>query len=94
MVEAPLEMQKTLNIPENHFDACRAGNKPYAGNAAANTKDHFNLKGANRAPDPLPTGFTAKGIVAMTFSIIAALLGLAVISWYVPRLLPFGLGYH
>jgi len=85
MVEAPLEIQKTHTIPENHLDACRAGNLPFAGNAAANTNDHFNLKGATRAPNPLPTGFTAKGIVAMTFSVVAALLGLAVISWYVSR---------
>lgn len=83
MVEAPLEIQKTHTIPENHFDACRAGGVPYVGNAAGNAKDYLNLKGENRAPNPLPAGFTSKGIVAMTFSIIAALLGLAVISWYV-----------
>jgi iron transport multicopper oxidase len=81
MVEAPLEIQKTLTIPENHYDACKAGKVPYAGNAAANTEDFLNLKGANVAPKPLPDGFTARGIVAMTFSIIAALLGLAVITW-------------
>ena len=31
---------------------------------------------------PLPDGFKAKGIVALTFSIIAGLLGVAVIAWY------------
>jgi len=82
MVEAPMELQKTLTIPENHFDACKAGNVPYAGNAAANIKDFLNLKGANESPRPLPAGFTARGIVALTFSCIAALLGLAVITWY------------
>ena len=81
MVEAPLELQQTLSIPENHFDACKAGNVPYAGNAAANTVDFLNLAGANVAPGPLPAGFTPKGIVAMTFSILSALLGLAVITW-------------
>lgn len=81
MVEAPLEMQKILSIPENHFDACKAGNVPTAGNAAANTEDFLNLKGANKAHKPLPSGFTARGIVAMTFSCVAALLGLAVITW-------------
>lgn len=83
MVEAPLEIQKTHSIPENHFDACRAGGVPYAGNAAGNTKDYFNLDGANVAPKPLPAGFTTKGIVAMTFSVLAALIGLATIIWYV-----------
>ena len=30
----------------------------------------------------LPEGFTARGIVALVFSIIAALLGLAAVTWY------------
>jgi len=81
MIEAPLDIQKTHTIPENHFDACRAGNVPYYGNAAGNTVDLSNLKGANIAPKPLPAGFTDKGIVAMTFSVLAALMGLVVISW-------------
>lgn len=82
MVEAPLELQKTLTIPEDHFAACQAGGVPYAGNAAANTEDFLDLKGATEAPKPLPAGFTARGIVALAFSCIAALLGLAVITWY------------
>ena len=81
MVEAPLEIQKSLSIPQNHFDACITGKVPYSGNAAANTKDFLNLKGANVAPKPLPAGFTARGIVALTFSCIAAILGMIVITW-------------
>jgi len=81
MVEAPLEIQKTLTIPQNHIDTCQAAGVPYAGNAAANTKNFLDLSGANVAPKPLPAGFTPRGIVAMTFSVIAALLGLAVITW-------------
>ena len=82
MIEAPLELQKTLTIPEDHFDVCKTGGVPYAGNAAANTENFLDLRGAPQAPKPLPAGFTARGIVALTFSCIAALLGLAVISWY------------
>ncbi|KAE9372214.1 multicopper oxidase [Stipitochalara longipes BDJ] len=82
MVEAPLEIQKSLNIPLDHFDACRAANVPYAGNAAGNTIEVLDLTGANAPPSPLPAGFTARGIVALVFSCISALLGLAVISWY------------
>lgn len=82
MVEAPLELQKTLTIPQDFIAACEAGNVPYAGNAAGNTVNYLDLTGANTAPDPLPAGFTARGIVALTFSAICALLGLAVISWY------------
>ncbi|TGO56440.1 hypothetical protein BOTNAR_0223g00150 [Botryotinia narcissicola] len=82
MIEAPLELQKSLTIPENHIAACQARGVPFTGNAAANTEDHLDLKGANVAPGPLPAGFTAKGIVAMVFSCLAALLGLATITWY------------
>jgi iron transport multicopper oxidase len=81
MVEAPLDVQKSLTILQGHIDACQAGNVPYAGNAAANTVNFLDLTGANLAPAPLPDGFTPRGIVALTFSIICALLGLAVISW-------------
>lgn len=81
MIEAPLDIQKEQTIPQNHFDACTAGKIPFTGNAAGNTKDFLNLKGANRAPKPLPDGFTARGIVAMTFSVLAAVIGCAVIAW-------------
>ena len=83
MVEAPLEIQKSLTIPQDHIDSCQAGDVPYAGNAAANTFDFLDLAGANVAPKPLPAGFTPRGIIAMIFSCIAALLGLATITWYV-----------
>ncbi|RDL38450.1 uncharacterized protein BP5553_02790 [Venustampulla echinocandica] len=82
MVEAPLELQKTLIIPDDHIAACKAEKVPFAGNAAGNTDDLLDLSGANEAHAPLPDGFTPRGIVALTFSIVAALLGLAVISWY------------
>lgn len=81
MVEAPLDVQKSLTLPQNHIDACVAGNVPHAGNAAANTENFLDLTGQNMAPGPLPAGFTPRGIVALTFSCVAALLGLAVISW-------------
>lgn len=45
-------------------------------------EDLLDLRGQNTPPQPLPEGFTAKGIVAMTFSIVAAVLGMAVIGWY------------
>ncbi|KAK6609370.1 multicopper oxidase [Botrytis cinerea] len=82
MIEAPLELQKSLTIPENHIAVCQTRGVPYTGNAAGNTEDYLDLKGANVAPGPLPAGFTAKGIVTMVFSCLAALLGLATITWY------------
>jgi iron transport multicopper oxidase len=82
MIENPLELQQTLKIPDDHYKACQAGNVPTAGNAAGNTKDLLDLSGDNVSPKPLPAGFTARGIVALVFSTIAAFVGLAVISWY------------
>ena len=81
MVEAPNELQKMLKTPQDHLDACAAQNIPVIGNAAGNTEDFLNLKGESTAPAPLPAGFTAKGIVALVFSVLAAFLGMAVISW-------------
>lgn len=82
MIEAPLELQSTLQVPKNHYDVCAAGNTPVAGNAAGNTKNYLDLTGANVSPKPLPNGFTARGIVALVFSVLAALIGMAVIAWY------------
>ncbi|EKD17492.1 uncharacterized protein L3040_006607 [Drepanopeziza brunnea f. sp. 'multigermtubi'] len=82
MIEAPLDIQKSQTIPQDHFDACAVGKIPTVGNAAGNTEDFFNLKGANTAPKPLPDGFTARGIVALAFSVLAGVIGCAVIAWY------------
>ncbi|KAL9074797.1 MAG: hypothetical protein Q9157_004263 [Trypethelium eluteriae] len=82
MVEAPLVLQETLKIPDNHYQVCRDQNALTQGNAAGNTVDLLDLKGQNLPPAPLPDGFTARGIVALTFSVISALLGIAAIAWY------------
>jgi iron transport multicopper oxidase len=81
MIEAPLVLQKTLVVPQDHYDVCRAAGVPVSGNAAGNTVDLLDLKGQNESPAPLPAGFTAGGIVALVFSCISAFLGMAVIAW-------------
>ncbi|KAK1596029.1 multicopper oxidase [Colletotrichum navitas] len=81
-VEAPLDLQKTLSIPQNHLDVCAAANVPTAGNAAGNTKDFLDLTGQNTPPARLPDGFTARGIVALVFSCITGILGVLVVGWY------------
>lgn len=82
MIEAPATLQETLTIPADHYAACVASNTSYVGNAAGDSENFFDLTGEPAPPGPLPAGFTPKGIVAMTFSIISALLGIAMISWY------------
>ena len=82
MVEAPEELQSSLKILEEHTQGCKAQNLLTEGNAAGRTTDLLNLKGANLPPPRLPAGFTARGIVALVFSCLAAFIGMAVISWY------------
>lgn len=81
MIEAPLELQKTLTVPANHYEVCNASGTLTWGNAAGNTEDFYDLTGEHKPVDRLPAGFTARGIVALVFSCIAAFVGLAAISW-------------
>ncbi|KAJ9148850.1 Iron transport multicopper oxidase FET3 [Pleurostoma richardsiae] len=82
LIEAPTQMQERMSIPENHYDVCRAGGVATTGNAAGNTEDFLDLSGQNKQPGWLPGGFTARGIVAMVFSCLSAVLGIASITVY------------
>lgn len=84
MVEAPLALQQSLTIPADHLAACAANSPatPTTGNAAGNTVNLLDLSGEPSPPAPLPDGFTARGIVALVFSCIAGILGVAVVAWY------------
>lgn len=83
-IEAPLQLQTQLagKIPTDHIDSCKAQAMGYEGNAAGNTVNLLDTKGMNVSPAPLPEGFTPRGIVALTFSIVTGLLGVATIVWY------------
>jgi iron transport multicopper oxidase len=82
LVEAPADLQSALKVPQVQLDACKDLGIPTAGNAAGNTQDPLDLQGAAVSPGFIPNGFTARGIVAMVFSCVAAFLGMAVIVWY------------
>ncbi|KAF4306098.1 iron transport multicopper oxidase fet3 [Botryosphaeria dothidea] len=82
MIEAPLELQRTLQISDNHYQVCNAGNTLTSGNAAGNTVDFYDLSGENKSKAPLPAGFTARGIVALVFSCTAGFVGMGAIAWY------------
>ena len=83
-VEAPDMVREQLQgkIPEDHYAACEAGGMSYSGNAAGNTEDYLDLEDANVSVAPLPAGFTARGIVALVFSCVCGILGIAVVGWY------------
>ncbi|CAK9440230.1 uncharacterized protein LODBEIA_P43300 [Lodderomyces beijingensis] len=72
----------TQQLTENHIDICKKVGVSYQGNAAANTANYLDLSGENVQVKRLPTGFTAKGIIALVFSCVAAILGLATIAFY------------
>jgi iron transport multicopper oxidase len=80
MIMAPLEMQKTLTIPQEFKQICADQGISTVGNAAGNTEDYLDLSGQNLMVPPLPAGFTTKGYVAMVFSCVAGVLGLASIT--------------
>lgn len=80
MISSPLQMQKTLTIPEEHKKICADQGISTVGNAAGNTEDYLDLTGQNMMVPPLPSGFTTKGYVAMVFSCVAGVLGLASIT--------------
>jgi iron transport multicopper oxidase len=84
MVEAPLELQSRMTIPQDHYSACAASSPPIptAGNAAARTDDLLNVDGANVSPPPLPAGFTTRGVIALVFSVVAAFVGMFAVAWY------------
>jgi iron transport multicopper oxidase len=82
LIEAPEMIQQTHKIPQQHYDVCRAAGMPIEGNAAANTQDFLDLSGQNKQVPSLPSGFTARGIVALVFSCISAVLGMAFITMY------------
>jgi iron transport multicopper oxidase len=81
LIEAPLDLQKNLTIPQSHKDVCAAAGIATTGNAAGNTEDYLDLVGQNMEMRPLPAGFTTKGYVAMAFSCLSGGLGLVAIAW-------------
>lgn len=82
IIEAPLEIQQRITIPDDHWAACTAGNTLDKGNAAGNTQDLLDLSNQNKQLPWLPAGFTARGIVALVFSCISAALGLGFVAFY------------
>ncbi|QLQ80124.1 hypothetical protein HG537_0D01240 [Torulaspora globosa] len=84
LVEDPLAIQATASqhLTDSVQQVCRDAGIPLAGNAAGNTADFFDLTGQNVQENRIPSGFTKKGIIAMTFSCLAGILGIITLSVY------------
>lgn len=84
LIEDPLTVQSTVSqqLTLNHEAGCKAVGVSTVGNAAGFSDDYLNLKGENKQVKSLPNGFTAKGIVAMTFSCLSGILGMITIAIY------------
>ncbi|CAN3363550.1 iron transport multicopper oxidase Fet3p [Diutina catenulata] len=83
LVEDPIGMQKqeTQQLTDDSRRMCEKLNIPLNANAAGNT-DWLDLTGENKQVKDLPGGFTARGIVALVFSCICGILGVAMIAYY------------
>ena len=77
-----LSKNSSQHLTDNHKQICEKVGVSWEGNAAANSNNYLDLKGENIQVKRLPTGFTARGIVALVFSCIAAFLGIAAIAYY------------
>ncbi|GMG39588.1 unnamed protein product [Ambrosiozyma monospora] len=81
-VEDAPDIRKNQFLTDNWKDICEASDTPYVGNAANNTVNFYDLTGESVQVKELPSGFTARGIVAMVFSCIAGFLGCVMIGIY------------
>lgn len=85
-IEAPVQIRqnyKVHSIPEINLAACAAANVSTVGNGASHVNSSFtDISGMNVQQPWLPSNFTARGIVALVFSILCALISLGFITWY------------
>ncbi|KAG0073328.1 hypothetical protein BGZ89_006621 [Linnemannia elongata] len=80
IIEAPEVMSGVLTIGQTHLQHCTDLGLPFSGNAAGN--QGLDLTGQNVGPNMLPGTFTTKGIVALFFTVLSAVVGLATVIWY------------
>jgi iron transport multicopper oxidase len=81
-IEAPKQMQERISIPKDHYEVCSSAGVQTIGNAAANVKDFLDLSGQNMQPGWIPDGFTTRGVVALVFSALSAVIGIASLVIY------------
>ncbi|RLV89395.1 Iron transport multicopper oxidase FET3 [Spathaspora sp. JA1] len=84
LVEDPMGIQNdpSQQLNDNSKRICEEAGVSWQGNAAGNDVNFLDLTGENVQQAQLPTGFTARGIVALVFSCIAGILGITAIAIY------------
>ena len=82
LVEAPAQLRENPKDSPATLSCLRCRWCSYRWDAAANTENFLDLTGQNVQEPDLPPGFTARGIVALVFSCVAAFVGMGAIAWY------------
>ncbi|KAL2017206.1 hypothetical protein VTK56DRAFT_2413 [Thermocarpiscus australiensis] len=74
LLHCQLQWHKTIKVPPQHIDVCKAQCMPYEGNAAGNTANFTDLSGANFPPEDADDGaiYTARTCPATSTSSTAA----------------------
>ncbi|KAK9723370.1 ferroxidase fet3 [Basidiobolus ranarum] len=80
IVEAPLQLQASMKIPQQSIDHCVAQGIKTSGNAVGN--EGLDFSGYPTGPNPLPGKFTAKGIWALVGCILSAIIGISTLVWF------------
>jgi iron transport multicopper oxidase len=80
-VEAPDMMQKNINVPQQFFDQCKNLKRKTSGNAAG-FDDVETFTGIDPPPKLYPRYMQTKGYIALTATVVCALIGLSAVIWY------------
>ncbi|KAJ3154913.1 ferroxidase fet3 [Geranomyces michiganensis] len=80
-IEAPLQMQQSIKVPQVVYDQCKKQGTPTAGNAAGNL-NLLDFNGEVEGPNLISGGWDTRGKIALAGTILAALVGLTTVVWF------------
>jgi iron transport multicopper oxidase len=81
LLSAPLEMQKSITVPQSVIDGCKKRSISTSGNLFG--LNSLDMSKDQDPPKRYPETFTPKGIWALAGTIMCAFLGLASVIYYV-----------
>ncbi|KAI9202143.1 Cupredoxin [Polychytrium aggregatum] len=79
-IEAPLEIQSRIAVPQELSNFCTNNGFKTSGNAMGN--NGTDLTGYQLTAQPLSGNFETKGIISLVVTIVVALLGLGTVVWF------------